>query len=432
MTTPTAPDDWDYVRERARESYLEVLDATKHQDDKIGRFVAGIAFLVAAALVFLDKGNVLQTAYRIGDRPVRLAALAMAAFLVLITLALLLYLIASSAPLTAPAGRSSRQGSSHLFFFLIAGLRTEAWEGLWKAPSALPEDLAAEYRNEAMNIAQRAHAKYRQSQQATALFIAALVFFAWAGILTVHRLATGNLDASPPDLEMLWTWPLRWALGLFTASVAFVLYYQEHEVARFVSRVFKSRQEAEEACERLGARLLVSEVRAGALRMLMVAVPAAILLLIVLPVTPRTSGIPPIEFMTRAVLVLLGVAIALAYRLMKSRPTALVRPGGGWLLYREVWGAQDDRSSPRLAPALWIGAAGVVAVAYSAREWMIVAGLALALRPLASTLWSPHRDRKTDLQGDLNAEPSLPADGAGAQLPGVRDQPGGADRELPR
>ena len=38
--------------EFARHVYEEVLDATKHQDDKIGRFLAAIAFLFAGAVAF--------------------------------------------------------------------------------------------------------------------------------------------------------------------------------------------------------------------------------------------------------------------------------------------------------------------------------------------------------------------------------------------
>src|SRR3712207_4221713 len=38
-------------------SYKEVLDAVKHQDDKIGRLFAGISFLTAASLAMANLGG---------------------------------------------------------------------------------------------------------------------------------------------------------------------------------------------------------------------------------------------------------------------------------------------------------------------------------------------------------------------------------------
>src|ERR1700723_3669088 len=40
--------------EYARLSYTEVLDATKHQDDKIGRLLTAVAFLTVAALAMVQ------------------------------------------------------------------------------------------------------------------------------------------------------------------------------------------------------------------------------------------------------------------------------------------------------------------------------------------------------------------------------------------
>ncbi|MDP8928253.1 MAG: hypothetical protein M3O70_06675 [Actinomycetota bacterium] len=42
-----------YRRQRLRETYQEVLAAMKHEDDKVGRFLTAIAFLVAGALIFV-------------------------------------------------------------------------------------------------------------------------------------------------------------------------------------------------------------------------------------------------------------------------------------------------------------------------------------------------------------------------------------------
>jgi hypothetical protein len=79
-----------------RVAYQEALGATLHQDDKVG-FLAGIAFLVAGALVFTNP-TVLQATYLVGGTSLPLPALAMGTFLVLIILSLFLYVLAMSAP----------------------------------------------------------------------------------------------------------------------------------------------------------------------------------------------------------------------------------------------------------------------------------------------------------------------------------------------
>jgi arginine exporter protein ArgO len=110
-------------------SYHEVLDATTHQDDKVGRFVAGIAFLTAAALVFLQQAGVLSVHYRLGNSEVALPALTLGGFLVLIMFSLLAYVLATSAPLTVPSAKAkqapSTAPSSRLFFLLIAAETNE-------------------------------------------------------------------------------------------------------------------------------------------------------------------------------------------------------------------------------------------------------------------------------------------------------------------
>ena len=54
--TRRVTDEWE-VRQRklefAKEAYAEVLDATKHQDDKVGRYLAALAFLTTGAIALL-------------------------------------------------------------------------------------------------------------------------------------------------------------------------------------------------------------------------------------------------------------------------------------------------------------------------------------------------------------------------------------------
>jgi hypothetical protein len=139
-----------------RVAYQEVLDATKHQDDKIGRFMAGIAFLIAGALVFTNS-TVLQATYLVGDTSLPLPALALAlgAFLILIVLSLLFYLLAMSAPLTIPpAARTTER--SRQYFLVIAGETHKTWRRLWTQPASSGElraELADENVDEIRNLA---------------------------------------------------------------------------------------------------------------------------------------------------------------------------------------------------------------------------------------------------------------------------------------
>ena len=115
-----------------RVAYQETLDATKHQDDKIGRFMAGIAFLIAGALVF-NEPTVLQATYLVGDTSLPLPALTLGTFLVLVVLSLFFYVLAMSAPLTIPPGTTTDR-RSHQYFLLIAGETRDTWRSYWERP----------------------------------------------------------------------------------------------------------------------------------------------------------------------------------------------------------------------------------------------------------------------------------------------------------
>lgn len=128
----------------ARQSYQENLDATKHQDDKIGRFLAAIAFLTGGALVFFDR-DVLGVLYRLGNRDLPLAAWSLGAFLVLVSMSVLLLILSLATPLTMPVARKRlRLGRSHLFFLAIAGETEESWRRLWRDDGSLGRKLEKE------------------------------------------------------------------------------------------------------------------------------------------------------------------------------------------------------------------------------------------------------------------------------------------------
>src|SRR5437016_5520390 len=82
-----------------RDSYREVLEATKHEDAKVGRFLTAIAFLVAGALAFVS-GDVLRTTYRVGDSTIPIPAILMGLFLSITVISVLMLILAIGTPLT--------------------------------------------------------------------------------------------------------------------------------------------------------------------------------------------------------------------------------------------------------------------------------------------------------------------------------------------
>src|SRR3712207_6746276 len=69
--------------EGLQNSYKEVLDATKHQDDKIGRIFTGVAFLTAAALALANLNSAQFLTRQYTDTPnVPLALLGLGAYII--------------------------------------------------------------------------------------------------------------------------------------------------------------------------------------------------------------------------------------------------------------------------------------------------------------------------------------------------------------
>lgn len=53
------PDELKDELQLAKDSYKEVLDATKHQDERIGRFLTAIAFLVSAGIALSTSKRII-------------------------------------------------------------------------------------------------------------------------------------------------------------------------------------------------------------------------------------------------------------------------------------------------------------------------------------------------------------------------------------
>jgi hypothetical protein len=196
---PGQPVDWpDFQSERrlelAKETYQEVLDATKHQDDKVGRYLAAIAFLTTGAIAFLFGGSDLKRQFSFaGDFPltinVPLVALAAGGFFACVLLSVGLLLLCLSTPLRAPSQRRDRPSSlvsSRIFFNYIGGEPVRRWERRWtERPSAITRELSRQYVRESHNLAERVRAKYQHTGEAAILFVFSLLFLALAIAFTI-------------------------------------------------------------------------------------------------------------------------------------------------------------------------------------------------------------------------------------------------------
>lgn len=171
--------------ELAHISYIEVLDATKHQDDKIGRLLAAVAFLTGGALVFTAR-DILQATYVVGGHEYRLTALFLGAFLVLDLVAVILWILTMTTPLTSPG--TSRSDQSFLFFHLIAKTPEDEWKGKW-ATEGLVERHTNDLIVEAHNLARRAEGKYVRSGLATRIFLASVIVLVPTVILSVDSVS---------------------------------------------------------------------------------------------------------------------------------------------------------------------------------------------------------------------------------------------------
>jgi hypothetical protein len=372
MTAPPGEPDVPIGEKLAhmRLAYQETLDATKHQDDKIGRFMAGIAFLIAGALVFTNP-TVLQATYLVGDTSLPLPALALGTFLVLVVLSLFFYVLAMSAPLTIPPGTTTAR-RSHQYFLLVAGETTGTWRDYWETPPTadhLARELADEEVDEIRNLAIRADLKYERSNEGSALFVLALLFFLLGIVLSIHVIQhlviPGNSSEPTRAPENLaWSLPLRALVGSLLALFPFALLYQRLRAEQ--RKIFDVLVEQAKARKR----------RWHPLHTLLVAYPVFVLLT-VLPDLGRTRT-------NEIVSVVIGLAALVA-----------VLGFRGVLLPRRDGQATEAPPAGRRVTAwlvtvltLGTGVLAVLAVLEGRQVWQLGIALSAAISPLAANLFA--------------------------------------------
>ncbi|MFI2507369.1 hypothetical protein [Streptomyces sp. NPDC018972] len=220
-----------------QESLTQALDATKHQDDKIGRFLTGIAFLTAATLALASLNSAEFTArdFEVPPYQIPLTIISVSVFLLGVTLSVILLLAALTAPLSIPgvtqpitlSDESSRflwesrriEDCSTVYFMQISALSIEEWEKKWtKTPAELQGNHEKCLIRESHALAGRAAFKHDRCSEAVALFSLALLAFAMSAILIATTVAA-PANGEPVELETL----PRMALGLVLSSYFWLL-----------------------------------------------------------------------------------------------------------------------------------------------------------------------------------------------------------------
>lgn len=211
-----------------KESFHQVLDATKHQDDKIGRFLTAVAFLTTGAIALLYGAALTAPRFSFahvdypegpGHGVYPLVAWASVGFFLCVFSAVSLLLISLTAPLRLPGRRTDWGPSlrgSRLFFTHIADEPADDWNRRWHPPDVLDasKQVYEQYVNETHNLAERARVKYQHTNEAGSLFILALLILGLLVVLTTAATLADGVSSSVGGKPIPWSWRLAWPCGL--------------------------------------------------------------------------------------------------------------------------------------------------------------------------------------------------------------------------
>lgn len=172
-------------------SYSEVLDATKHQDDKIGQLLTSISFLTAAtlALAALESGEFITRKFDVAPYKLPLALIALIVFLIGVAWSVMLLLASLSTPLRIPGLTGPKRDkpidwvkdvrASQIYFHEISRVSVGQWEEKWSAPVGdLKQERLRSLIRETHNLGVRTSAKYNRTTEAVSLLSVALLAFA--------------------------------------------------------------------------------------------------------------------------------------------------------------------------------------------------------------------------------------------------------------
>lgn len=227
--------------ELARETFHEILDSTKHHDDKIGRFITGISFLTAGAIAFGFRSEILAIRYEFGSSAVPLPALCFTAFLLLVLLGVLLLIVALGPNIELPTGPESRaQHESRLYFLFIARETPDGWKARWENEciKKLRSDLTRDYLRESWQLAEKTDFKHLRTSEARAVLSLAVLSLALGLVLAINgwtnvEVAADNLDLTDIG-SVAWSRGTRFAAALVIAGFVLVLGYEMYRLEQSV------------------------------------------------------------------------------------------------------------------------------------------------------------------------------------------------------
>lgn len=220
-------------------AYQEVLDATKHQDDKIGRLLTAIAFLTASsvAVANMNSGAAVQQRFRFSqETPHSFALYGLALFLLGVIATVLLLVSSLATPLRFPGISSTGykksnsnkfenrddvenyiRGTSPIYFAGISRLSEGEWEKKWTHENWGEINFDSALVTETHNLAARANTKYGRTSEAMAIFSFSLLAYAISIFFVFLAVGQGRiLESGSPQLPI--------DLGYFDRSVIGVIF----------------------------------------------------------------------------------------------------------------------------------------------------------------------------------------------------------------
>lgn len=159
--------------EVAKVAYQEVLDATKHQDDKVGRIITAAAFLTTGAIALVTHTYATSVVLQLPNGSVPIVSICIGIFLASTTFSVIALLVSLATPHVYLSERPDHVSTTNepyqslIFFHEIGRLSTATWEECWKKnDSELTNHLIDNYIAESLNLARRVKLKYRRTYDA--------------------------------------------------------------------------------------------------------------------------------------------------------------------------------------------------------------------------------------------------------------------------
>jgi hypothetical protein len=178
------------MKTAAEVSYREVLDATKHQDDKVGRIITAAAFLTTGALALVTFNFDADTTVVVPGIKIPVVALGVGIYLAFTALAVVVLLLSLSTPFVY-LSNTRKNYKSIIFFHEIGRLDRDSWKKLITEgtpaedgePAKLPSKVLEEnFIAESLNLSRRVKEKYRRTYFAVRAFQVGIFYLVVGGI----------------------------------------------------------------------------------------------------------------------------------------------------------------------------------------------------------------------------------------------------------